>query len=461
VSNLASGMDRLAAAPVQFVEHDGYTIALRADRPAWAVLNDTAAWLVRQSAGGTSMDALLAGYRERFGDISPGVLAQTLSALADCGLMLGPGEAHQQITRDAGGPPPPYQVEHLYVELHARCNLRCVHCYMHGDPHRPERLELDEVHDVLEQFAGLGGRYVTLSGGEPLIYPHFPEVARMAADLGLAGTVITNGVPLRGRHLDLIGDLGFTLAISLDGATPETNDPIRGRNTFPRIITALQLAVSRLGGDRVILSFSPSRANMEDIPAIFGLAEELGIRRLNLSLIEMVGRAADNTGMLGLLEQERSRIVETVYEQAVQLIGKIEVDFNDTRNILELFATARPGPGRAHPLWRGVRLDSSGNVYPSTFGSVPDFRLGNIREQSLADIFTSGTLPALYLQLQDRVAKVPQCRVCPWRQICGGGSVSAAYYSSGDLYQVDPYCAGYLKTFPAVAVALTRIGQSG
>ena len=447
------------AEPVRFVREQGRVIALNQQRPAWAVLNESAAWLLSECVPGTqTAETLLPEYRRRFGYGSRDDLQRGLESLAAAGLLTsdtGPG------TGPANDPPPleAYQVEHLYVELSARCNLRCRHCYMEGSPERIEHLKPEEVTGVLGEFAQLGGRFVTLSGGEPLIYPHFTEMAEVVEQLGLRGTVITNGVPLRERHVTALRELGFTIAISIDGASQDVNDRIRGPRTFPKILRALELALRAMGPDRVILSFSPSRMNLDEIPELFTLAHQLGVRRLNLSLLEVVGRAAQYAGDLAMTGADRVRAIDLIYREALQYLGEIEVDFNDTRNILELFDGSALA-GRAHPLWRGVRLDSSGEVFPSTFGSVPDFRLGNIRENRLDEIFASDTLADLYQTLLNRSAKIPRCHACEWRQICDGGGVTAAYYANRNMFSLDPYCEGYLATYPKVALALSGTGPS-
>jgi radical SAM protein with 4Fe4S-binding SPASM domain len=459
MNSVATGAaPRYFAGGQAWLEHAGWLVALDRTRPHWAVLNGTAAWMVErcQIGKGRSLPQITSAFEERFGPVSSQEMAQWLAKLEAEGLLVRAEE------RPAFDPPlapnfESYHVEHLYLELLARCNLRCVHCYMAGGPNRAERLETDEVLAVLGDFRNTGGTYVTLAGGEPLIYPEFPVVAGEVARLGLRGSVITNGTH-GGKHLALIDELGFNLAISLDGITPQVQEAIRGKGTWPLVMATIDRALAVLGPDRFILSFTPMKANLDDLPGLIDFAHVKGIRRLNLSLFEEVGRAVNSAPSLRLSNADRMRIITIAYERALELIGEVEIDFNDTRNILARFAPDWR-PEDLHPLWRGVRINSSGEVYPSSFTCAEDFRLGNIRQQPLPEILRSPVLRELYEALQWRLERTPQCRACSWGQICRGGSPTSAWYATGQLFAPDAYCAGYLKTFPEVVLRLADLGN--
>lgn len=460
-ANGSSTDPRFYAAPVAWVAHGRQVVAVNQVRPGWAVVNRTAAWLVHQceeSPDGRTRAQLLDAFQEEYGDASPEEMDDWLGHLEGSGLLARStnGSPPEHLAME----PPPYdeyRVEHVYFELLARCNLRCVHCFMEGAPERDEILEPEEVARLLEELREAGGRYVTLAGGEPLIYPAFDDTVRKTAELGFHGTVVSNGMLVKPRHLELLRDCDFNLAVSLDGITPEVNESIRGKGTAKALAT-LDRALEVLGPERVILSFTPVKANMRDLPRLFEFVEEKGIRRLNLSLYEEVGRAHQFQHLLSLTEEERVRIMETVYENALRLIGRVEVDFNDTREILSVFRCDRQ-PHQLHPLWRGVRLTSSGDVYPSSFGSCGEYHLGNVRETPLGEILRSPVLADLYETLFDRYERTPRCRECEWRHICRGGSVTSAYYATGQLFAPDSYCRGYQKMYPEVMVRLTEFGS--
>jgi radical SAM protein with 4Fe4S-binding SPASM domain len=73
-----------------------------------------------------------------------------------------------------------------------------------------------------------------------------------------------------------------------------------------------------------------------------------------------------------------------------------------------------------------------GTVYPAGFLPLP---LGNIREQSLVDIYRRN--PVLHDIRAGRFAG--KCGVCEYRDICGG-SRSRAFARTGDPLAADPAC---------------------
>lgn len=446
---------RYSAVPLGWVRHADRCLAISRVQSRWAVLNDTAASILRacESSSGRTLADLHTAFQARFGAVEPAQFAGWLDNLTNAGLLID-GAA----TAEAR-PPAKYHVEHVYIELLARCNLRCVHCFMGGAPEREEELKPEQVFALLDDFATHGGQYVTLSGGEPVLYHRFADIARHVADLNLHGTVISNGILLRQEQLELLDRLGFNVAISIDGITPDVNKAIRGRSPA-KAIDAIDRTLRLIGPDRFVLSFTPVKANIDELPKLFDFIETRGIRRLNLSLYEAVGRAVDYADMLRLDAANRVRFIGAVYKKAIDWVGRVEIDFNDTRNILSRFTESRTS-SELHPLWRGVRVTSSGEVFPSSFGAVERFRLGNIHDTPFAELLGSEVLATLYTDLLDRDGKTPKCRDCAWRQICRGGSVASAFCANGEIHSPDAYCDAYLEVFPQVALALADLAPAG
>ena len=65
-------------------------------------------------------------------------------------------------------------LRYLEFQITDRCNLRCRHCYI-GDGYHQD-LSLERVSKVLKEFEEIQGLRLLLSGGEPLLHPHFWEI---------------------------------------------------------------------------------------------------------------------------------------------------------------------------------------------------------------------------------------------------------------------------------------------
>jgi sulfatase maturation enzyme AslB (radical SAM superfamily) len=101
----------------------------------------------------------------------------------------------------------------LFVELTAKCNEQCVHCYAESSPTRTEALAWPELRKVLEDAKALDFDLVQLTGGDPLISPHCVQAVEFATEIGIPQVEIyTNGLALRGRTYDRLRELGPSFA---------------------------------------------------------------------------------------------------------------------------------------------------------------------------------------------------------------------------------------------------------
>jgi sulfatase maturation enzyme AslB (radical SAM superfamily) len=72
------------------------------------------------------------------------------------------------------GPSPPSPIpslRYLEFQISDRCNLRCRHCYI-GDGFHQD-LSFEKILRILKEFEEIQGLRLLLSGGEPLLHPHF------------------------------------------------------------------------------------------------------------------------------------------------------------------------------------------------------------------------------------------------------------------------------------------------
>ncbi len=129
----------------------------------------------------------------------------------------------------------------LFVELTARCNERCIHCYAESDPERTEFLTLPEVRAVLNAAAGLGRPFVQFTGGDPLIHPDLVEAVAHARSLDVAGIEIyTNGLLLHAPLIERLIPFAPRLCFSVYADEPQIHDAItRVPGSWKRTLAAM------------------------------------------------------------------------------------------------------------------------------------------------------------------------------------------------------------------------------
>jgi len=119
------------------------------------------------------------------------------------------------------------------------CNLTCHHCFVSCSPtnHAHEIMDRREVRRYLDEAASLGANDTYFTGGEPFLNREILEILEDALRFGPT-TVLTNATlitPSRAGALSAMersSRYSLEIRVSLDGLTPETNDPIRGEGCF-------------------------------------------------------------------------------------------------------------------------------------------------------------------------------------------------------------------------------------
>ena len=163
------------------------------------------------------------------------------------------------------------------LELTYRCNLDCFYCY--NDRQKSGKpLSLEQYRRLLEDLAEMQTLFLMLTGGEPMMHPHFFEIGRMARDLGFVTRVRTNGHSMNRRICQrLINEVDpYSIEVSLHGATAEVHDrQTRIRGSFKRLLDNLETAASM--GLRCEAVCTPTAWNEHQIDELFALCDQLGI----------------------------------------------------------------------------------------------------------------------------------------------------------------------------------------
>ena len=127
---------------------------------------------------------------------------------------------------------------YLSVEFTDRCDLACSHCLRHVVPPSSSRardLDPEVFARFVDEARTLGFERVGITGGEPMLHPRFLDLIDIIVDAGLPYHFLSNGLGLpallprllaRPRRRELLNHV----SVSLDGATEQTHDSIRGRS---------------------------------------------------------------------------------------------------------------------------------------------------------------------------------------------------------------------------------------
>ena len=138
-------------------------------------------------------------------------------------------------------------VRDLRISVTDRCNFRCQYCMpaegMQWLP-REEILSFEEI----ERFARICIKYfgfdgIRLTGGEPLVRAHLPELVERLAHLGVDTALTTNGATLR-MHAKPLAEAGLKrINISLDSLRPERFLELTRRDELDRVLDGIEAAL--------------------------------------------------------------------------------------------------------------------------------------------------------------------------------------------------------------------------
>jgi MoaA/NifB/PqqE/SkfB family radical SAM enzyme len=199
----------------------------------------------------------------------------------------------------------------LFFHILTKCNLSCRHCYINPEQQGETNVPLKTIKAWLEAFShDSPTTNVIFLGGEPTLHPDLNHAIKFARQLEFRSiTVDTNGYLFHDilsrvspREVDFF-------SFSLDGATRQTNDGIRGDGSYDACINGIQKAVAK--GFAASLIYTISRLNIHELKMMPSLLNDLGVERFFIQVIGLRGKAADNskTGRLQVTRSEWLKIV--------------------------------------------------------------------------------------------------------------------------------------------------------
>ena len=155
-------------------------------------------------------------------------------------------------------------------------------------------LPIETINVWLEVFASKNKQAnVIFLGGEPTLHPDLPEAVNKAKSLGYSSiTIDTNGYLFHDILSKVSPDVIDYFSFSLDGATPKTNDMIRGKGSFDACIQGINSAV--LKGFSTSLIYTVSTINIHELDKIAPLLKDLKIDRFFIQVIGIRGKSAES-----------------------------------------------------------------------------------------------------------------------------------------------------------------------
>jgi MoaA/NifB/PqqE/SkfB family radical SAM enzyme/SAM-dependent methyltransferase len=426
-------------------ETGGITYAVDAEAPNWVALEPRGAALLAQVAG-----AAPSGQPWRFGTLVAAYAAEHaleagkawvhvhdfLRAL-DRAQMLSSEPFRREPYPGRAVLSPPEGLRELWVQINNACNLTCTHCLVSSGPGGAPGVSEEALVRLVSRASELGMERLYVTGGEPFLRRDIFALARkVTEELGREMVILTNATVFSGavkQGLESLDRAAVKFQVSVDGARPETNDPIRGAGTFRRALDGARLLADL--GFEVSVTTVATRHNLPELEALPSIARAAGARTQHLMWSHRRGRAAGSDNgffpEISSLLPAVERVADESRRQGVPL---------DNLEAVRRRVNGVPGVkyDLGNPGWDSVCVYADGIVYPSAaLANEPALACGDTSRQDLADILT--TSPVVRRLREATIARKPAMAADPLRFLTGGGDVEHAWCFTGDFLGEDPY----------------------
>ena len=330
-------------------------------------------------------------------------------------------------------------IKNAWVTLNRACNLRCRWCYAAKTGYRAaDDMPFELFCEIVDLVSELGVKSVTLTGGEPTIYPQILEAIRYCKDHSLDVNLPTNGLVFASRErVEEYSAIGVNaVGMSVKAHDRQSHIDATGIDCFDDVVGAIQ-NLSQQDRMKFMIVTVVTSDNKDHVADVLRMAKGAGASLFGLQAYRGFG-CPDGSGERYCRSDIQKNVVELadyfashVEELSAITENRILVDYalpqclwpKEFANMLDEHHWLK-GPCQLHR-HDGLIFDTAGYVLPCN--AMPDIRLGRIREdfsdrESFWAFWSSRKVEdafSAWNQVPDE-----RCNSCDRYEKCRGGCVS-------------------------------------
>lgn len=309
----------------------------------------------------------------------------------------------------------------LVLNVHSRCNCRCVMCDIWKREESSE-LRAADLQRHRESLRRLAVRWVVLSGGEPLMHSDLRTLCAFLRELDVRLTLLTTGLLLTKRAVE-VAECFDDVIVSLDGPAAIHDGIRRVKGAFQFIQSGVADIRELRPGMKVTARTTVQKANHRHLRetvvgaktiglgGISFLAADLTSEAFNRSLlwpVERQNEIALTANEVQVLEDEIEKLIAN-HAQEIRT-GYIAESASKLHRIVNHFKAhlghARNQSPACNAPWVSAVIETDGSVRPCFFHRA----VGNIHEADFLDIMNGGNARAFRDSLN--IDENPICRRC-------------------------------------------------
>jgi len=339
------------------------------------------------------------------------------------------------------------------LEITYQCNLRCLHCYLpnvNSFTRDYNRLSISELKNLITALEQHELCQMVISGGEPLLRKDIFELLDfIVSKTNILPYIVTNGTLIdhhtakKLTEYDLLKDC---VQVSIDGASEETHDILRGDGSYKRALQGVKNLLSY--GGSPTMGFVITSLNAKDVTKYVDLAYDLGVNSVHFMPLMPSGKAKIKWNILKLSKGERNKIkyqIEIMRKEKPHMkiivdpalcpppdLNNLELSDHDAKFI-------GCEAGRLE-----LTITPEGDVIPCSLLRDPQFIAGNVREKDIKYIWQTSPVFSIFRSVRPAsISADEKCKNCKLFKICAGGCPATSYHLLGDILKRDAFCALY------------------
>jgi mycofactocin radical SAM maturase len=306
-----------------------------------------------------------------------------------------------------------------------------VHCLSSSGRRDPRELSTAECKALIDEFERMQVFYVSIGGGEPTVRPDFWELVDYATEHHVGVKFSTNGVKITPEAARRLAASDYVdVQISLDGATAEVNDHVRGPGSYATAVRAME-HLADAGFENFKISVVMTRHNVSQLDEFKAIADRYRAQ-LRITRLRPSGRGADTWDELHPTAAQQRELYDWLVAHGENVLTGDSFFHLAGYGDGGLPGLNLCGAGRVVCL-----VDPVGDVYACPFAIHDTFLAGNVRgEGGFTSVWRESELFTELRSPQSGGA----CTSCSAFDACRGGCMAAKFFTGLPLDGPDPEC---------------------
>lgn len=325
------------------------------------------------------------------------------------------------------------KLKSIQFELTSRCNERCIHCYIPNlKKDAGADMSYEQVCDIIDQFASIGGLHVTLSGGEVFLHKDILRIIQYCRKKDMEICILSNLTSLKDVQIPFIKAANISyIQASLYSMSPEIHDRI---TTIKGSQIKTKSAIEKLVAADIPVQISCPlmKANKDGYADVLKYAQSLQIKAFSDYIMMAEADFSTDNLVHRLSVEETEKVIRDIMDFDPDYSKWIEKKRPKLENITPMEYAMQPLCGVG---LNNFCIAENGDVYPCP--GWQSLVVGNVNYQTLKEIWEESDDLKRLRNISRR--DFPECLNCEARKYCSMCLERNFNENNGDMFKVNKH----------------------